>query len=332
MDGVPPPQATRESVGHRDARRELAQALDSGRLHHAWLLQGPRGIGKATVAFDFARTVLAHGGRDGEAVFRQVALGSHPNLLHLTRPAAERGPGFRTQITVDEVRRLNRFFQSTPGEGAYRVAIVDPVDDMNRSAANALLKMLEEPPTKALFLIVNHSAGRLLPTIRSRCRMLRFAPLPPSDLLAALETVLPGHSAQERARAAELGQGSVRRAVAMLENGGLEIATRLEAVLAPERPDWNQIQALADALTAKGREAGYDLLLESLLQAIAGESERLLSAGQKASAARLAAYHASESERLRVAAAYNLDRRQAVLTLVAGLFEARSGTRATLAH
>ncbi|MET0259003.1 MAG: AAA family ATPase, partial [Methylobacterium sp.] len=185
LDDVSPPSATLRLRGRVVEWAELDGAFRSGRMHHAWLLQGPRGIGKASTAFAFARRVLGAQplAETGDSAFeeadptvRQIAQGSHPNLLHLDRPPVDRGEGFRTQITVDEIRRLNQFFRATAG-GGWRVAIVDPADDLNRSAANALLKTLEEPPERSIFLIVNHMPGRLLPTIRSRCRVLRFAPL-----------------------------------------------------------------------------------------------------------------------------------------------------------
>lgn len=159
LDEVSPPSATLRLRGRSAEWQELHRAFESGRMHHAWLMQGPVGIGKATTAFAFARLVLGgpstlRAGSGAEPVFdpehpavRQIAQGSHPNLVHLSRPRVDRGDGFKTQITVDEIRRLNQFFRATAG-GGWRIAIIDPADDLNRSAANALLKTLEEPPER----------------------------------------------------------------------------------------------------------------------------------------------------------------------------------------
>ena len=179
LDGVPPPAATPTLFGHRSEFAELAAAEAAGRLHHAWLFQGPRGV----------------------PAMRQIALGTYPGLVHVTRPPVEKGTGFRTQITVEGVRKLNRFFQATGSRTSWRIAIIDPADDMNRSAANALLKILEEPPARSVFLIMNHTPGRLLPTIRSRCRTLRFEPLEDADLAAATAAALPSAGQDEIAAA-----------------------------------------------------------------------------------------------------------------------------------
>lgn len=338
LDGVASPPATLRLFGHRRAWQELASARAGARFHHAWLLQGPKGIGKATTAFAFARAIL--GARledrtdatasfdDDDPVVRQIAQGSHPGLVHIVRPANERTGGFRTQITVDEVRRLNRFFHATASGSGWRVALIDPADDMNRSAANALLKILEEPPPRSTFLITCHAPGRLLPTIRSRCRLLAFEPLDAPDLAAAVAATGQGIDAASVGAATPLAEGSVRQALMLIASGGIEINATLSKLLQADRPDWNAIHSLADALTLKGREAAYDLLLSALLSAIAAESEARLDAGDGEGAALLAALWQAESVRLREAAAYNLDRKQTLLTLFDGFYAERGGIRA----
>lgn len=314
LDGIDPPAANRLLVGHAEPLEAFAAAQASGRLHHAWLLQGPSGIGKATAAFAIARRLLRPG--DGtmvdEATDRQIASGAHPQLLHLTRPPADRG-GFKTQTTVDEIRRLNHFFQTTAAVG-WRVAIIDPVDDLNRNAANALLKILEEPPVRAIFLLVNHSPGRLLPTIRSRCRLLPFAPLAPENVAEAMRAVLPTAKDAEIAEAAARSDGSVRTGLAVLLNGGLEIADAVASLMRPLEPDWKAVQTLADSLAQRGKEAAFEFMLNCLFRETAALAEGELAAGQGARAERLAALWLDEQARLREAAAYNLDRKQTVLT------------------
>lgn len=337
LDGVPQPFVTPQLFGHREPFADMLAARRSGRMHHAWLMQGPAGIGKATAAFAFARLLAGAAMRDdGDAtaafrtddpVFRQIAVGSLPGLIHITRPAVERGTGYRTQITVEEIRRLGRFFHATASREGWRIAIVDPADDLNRSAANALLKLLEEPPARSLFLLVNHTPGRLLPTIRSRCRLARFQPLADDELrqvLAASGHSLEPSEAQTIVAAAE---GSVRQALMLATHGGVEIGQALERLLAAHEPDVNALMGLVDQLTLKGREASYDLFLAGLLGFIARESERQMQAGDLAAAAAHAELWQNESQRLGEAAAFNLDRKQMAMTTVSRLFALKASLR-----
>src|SRR5215475_6905072 len=195
---IPHPRETNRLFGHREAERALLNAYRSGRIPHAWLIGGPQGIGKATLAYRMARFVLAHGqplatavqrAEDlsvdpNDAVARQVASGSHGGLLTLERTANDRGV-MRTVITVDETRETIAFFGSTAAAEGWRVCIVDTVDELNPNAANALLKILEEPPQQSLFLLVSHAPARVLATIQSRCRKLRLRSLAIDDVIGA---------------------------------------------------------------------------------------------------------------------------------------------------
>ncbi|WP_185982544.1 DNA polymerase III subunit delta' [Aureimonas mangrovi] len=318
IDGVPSPAERERIVGHPAQRAELAAAAQGGRLHHAWLLQGPRGIGKASVAYDFARALLVGNGDPGG--IRQIAQGAHPNLLHIARGPADRG-GFRTQITVDEVRRLNHFFQTTAG-GRWRIAIIDPAEDMNRNAANALLKILEEPPARCVFLIVNHLPGRLLPTIRSRCRVLRFEALDETEVADILAADLPETPADTLSHAARRAEGSARAGFMMIEGGGLEVGAEVERLYA-QRPDWAALQKLLDALTVKGREAAYERMLTEIFRLLAAEASERLATGDLRRAAALSDLWSQEQARWREAAAFNLDRKQVALTFFRKLEAAR---------
>src|SRR5437879_2215507 len=196
---APLPRANPDLLGHQNAEAELRRLFDSGRMPHALLLSGPRGIGKATLAFRFARFVLAGGAGEGSSpllfaaadngglaippesgTFRRVASGCHADLLTVERAWDPRRRRLRSEIVVDDAREIGAFLRLTPAEGGWRVVVVDGADEMNRNAANAMLKILEEPPRLALLLLVAHSPGRLLPTIRSLCRRLPLAPLPPA--------------------------------------------------------------------------------------------------------------------------------------------------------
>lgn len=335
IEGLPLPRQQTALVGHDAAAAALQDAYRSGRMHHGWLIAGPKGIGKATLAFAFARFALSH--PDPAAapastaallpsdprIASQIAVGAHPNLLHLKRPWDDKAKKVKTQLTVDEIRRTVPFFGSAAAAAGHRIAIVDAADDMNASAANALLKMLEEPPRRSLFLVLSHAPGRLLPTIRSRCRRLALAPLGANDLDAVLAgfglTVEEG----ERAALTALAEGSVRRAVECIERDGLRlhglfqsIAERFPAV------DRAGLYRFADAVAGRKGADSFDLCVDLARAFLSCE----LHLGQRAPASELAALAAAWEEVGRIAAetdALNLDRRQAVISLMQSLAGAR---------
>ena len=198
IEGIPDPEENLHLVGHRGTLDLLARRYATGRMHHAWLLSGPRGIGKATLACRFAGHLFRNPDSasaphdyvvpvDNDPVEGRVAAGGHANLLHLRRPWIDRDKKWRTVLSVDEVRRTVSFFGTSAGENAPRVCIVDPADDMNKDAANALLKVLEEPPPRTIFMVLAHSPKGLLATIRSRCQKLDIRPLSGSQVIEALE-------------------------------------------------------------------------------------------------------------------------------------------------
>jgi DNA polymerase-3 subunit delta' len=273
----PSPEERADWFGDAAAERALLDAYRSGRMHHAWLLGGPKGIGKATLAYRLARFAFAHpdprapeaaAARDltvaaDHPAFRRVANRSHPNLLALERLWDEDSKRYKTQLTVQEIRRTVSFFGSTGGEPGWRIAIVDPADDMNASAANALLKVLEEPPARALFFIVSHAPGRLLPTIRSRCRRLELAPLPAETIVAALRAGPTTPDAGDLGLAAALSEGSLRRAILLIEEGGIETYRQFARLVArlPEI-DVAAMHAFADSVSKRGADDAYDGFLD----------------------------------------------------------------------
>ncbi|MQT11601.1 DNA polymerase III subunit delta' [Segnochrobactrum spirostomi] len=345
IDGLASPAAQIHLVGQSAAERTLLDAYRSGRLHHGWILGGPRGVGKATLAFRFARFLLANpdpnaptvaAARDlsvpaGHPAGRLVASGAHPDLLHLRRPWDDKGKRFRSELTVDEVRRLTPFFGSTASGGGWRVAIVDPADDLNTNAANALLKMLEEPPARGLFLIVSHAPGRLLPTIRSRARRLALAPLGEADLLAALQAIGVTAERTRLLRAAAAGEGSVRRAAQLATGGAVEIEDLVKPVIASLGRDLDRraLHALADALAQRDAEDAFDHAL-GLVQSYISDKVRAGSAAGEP-LAKLAAWPEVWEKIDRAvgrAEAFNLDRRQLVLGIFRDLAEAERRARA----
>jgi DNA polymerase-3 subunit delta' len=243
---TPHPRETSLLFGHHEAETALLAAYRSGRIPHAWLIGGPQGIGKATLAYRMARFVLAHGQPlagavqraeglaidPNHAVARQVAASSHGGLLTLERTANDRGV-MRTVITVDETRETISFFGSTAAAEGWRVCIVDTVDELNPNAANALLKILEEPPQQSLFLLVSHAPARVLATIQSRCRKLRLRPLATDEVIgaaAAAADLAPTDLALREA--AEASEGSVARALTLLGGDALKLQQRTAALLA----------------------------------------------------------------------------------------------------
>jgi len=272
---APEPRANPILLGHETAETTLAEALRSGRMHHAWLITGSDGIGKATLAFRFARRLLAGvpatGGLEldpSNPVFRRVAAGSHADLLTIERGYDDKRKRMRTQIAVEEVRRIGSFMSLTPAEGGWRVVIVDGAEELNQASANALLKVLEEPPPRAVLLLACAAPGRLLPTIRSRCRRLRLDPLGQEAMDELLSAYLPELSADQRGRLATVAEGSPGRALLLAEEEGLAIAGLVEEVLAA-LPDLKPARAytVADAL-ARG-DTGFANFMDLLRAGIA---------------------------------------------------------------
>ena len=264
LDEAAHPRATTILVGHQEAERTLLAAYRSSRLPHAWLISGPAGIGKATLAYRMARFVLAHPDPRAPAVqaatslavdaehpvARRIAAQAQGDLLVLVRTINEKTGKLRQDIQVDDVRRTVTFFGSTAGEGGWRIAIIDSVDELNNEGANALLKILEEPPQRTLLLLVSHSSAHVLPTIRSRCRLLPLRPLAPEDVAQAAAAAL-GRSAADAdiIAAAAVADGSVSRALALLDGDALELRSRIVELL--ERlptVDPRALHALGDRL------------------------------------------------------------------------------------
>jgi len=260
-------------IGHRQQVDALVDAARSGRLHHAWLLAGPQGVGKATFADLAARWLLATAADpgiagaglavpDGNRIAALIDAESHPDFKKLERLEKDRSEELARSITVDQVRGLQRLFATTPSMSSRRVVIIDALDDLERSAANALLKNLEEPPTDTVFLLVSHAPGRLLPTIRSRCRVLRFEPLDDAEVTDVLRATLSDADAGEIATLAALAGGAPGNAIRF---AGLDIAGLDAAIdrIALEGDASNALRsALARSLSGKAAQARYEAFLE----------------------------------------------------------------------
>jgi DNA polymerase-3 subunit delta' len=328
---LPEPRANPELFGHEAAAAALVEAALSGRLHHAWLMAGPAGIGKETLAWRFARWLLAGmpeapKGKPplyldpSHPVFRRVAAESHADLLTIDADT-KRGDRRRNDINVDAVRDIPGFMRLTAAEGGWRVVVVDGAETMNIQAQNIILKALEEPPPRTILLLVSSASSRLLPTIRSRCRRLDLFPLGETGMAALLKQLLPDLPAADRTRLAEMAEGSPGRAMQLAEGDGLELQALVEDCLANlKRPDPARFHAVADrCLADRGGSAfvTFMALLRGRIAAALRQAARGEAAPGWIAAHPLAAWPAlwdrlgrlvDETERL------NMDRKQAVLT------------------
>jgi DNA polymerase-3 subunit delta' len=273
-------------VGQSRAVEQFASAWASRKLHHAWLLAGPRGVGKATFAHAAARRVLADAAgpsanlpgvdsEDDHPTVRLVEAGSHPDMRRLERLVNEKTGNLNRNIKVDQIRELGEFLSLSAALSPWRVVIIDSVDDLEASGANALLKMLEEPPLNTLFFLISHAPGRLLPTIRSRCRRLKFQALEDDAMTSILQANAPNLTAADRQRVVSMSFGSAGRALAFAE---LDLAKLEEAALAILRqgdPTNARRSALASELGKKAASDRYAAFLDLAPSLLAREARKL---------------------------------------------------------
>ncbi|WGV16305.1 DNA polymerase III subunit delta' [Fuscovulum ytuae] len=363
IEGAPHPRDTAHLFGHDAAEATFLSAFNSGRLHHGWLISGPRGVGKATLAWRIARFLLDAPVDDGglfgappppetldtpndTPLARRLHALSEPRLFLLRRPWDDKNSRLRQEITVEEARALKSFFAMSAADGGRRVAIIDAADELNTSAANAVLKLLEEPPAGATFLLIAHQPHRLLPTIRSRCRELRLSALPPDALAKAL-TAAGGEVADDQAQPlAELAGGSVGEAFRLTNLDGLKLyALLIDLFSSLPRLDRPRALALAELGAGRGAEAQFDLILTLIdlfltrlaraaatrqlpPEAAKGESALLTRLADAPDAARLWAEIAqSLAQRARRGKAVNLDPAALLMDMVLTL-EKTAGTLA----
>jgi DNA polymerase-3 subunit delta' len=329
------PRETNVLFGHEEAERALLDAYKGGRMPHAWLIGGQPGIGKATLAYRLARFVLAHPDPTApevqsatslavdteNVVARRIAAQAQGDLLVLTRVINEQTGKLYTVIRVDDVRRTVSFFGSTAGEGGWRIAIVDAVDDLQREGANALLKVLEEPPARTLLLLISHAPGRELPTIRSRCRRLLLRPLDAADVARALaESTGRSIDDPEVSTAAAAADGSVARALQLLDGAALARRQRVLDLFAQlPNPDPRALHALGDALGGTDPQtlATFMDLVNDWLASHLTEATQ-----EKARLARVALAWEKVNRTAREVETYNLERKPFVFSVFGELAEA----------
>ncbi len=272
-------------LGHDHAISTFMEAAQSGRLHHAWLLAGPRGVGKGLFAREAARRLLAEAAGPAfdlpglavpatHPITALIEAESHPDLMVLERIVDEKNGAQARSITIDQVRGLQRLFSTTGSYSERRIVIIDAVDDLERGGANALLKNLEEPPTGSLFLLVSHAPGRLLPTIRSRCRTLRFQPLGDDVMTQVLRAELPEASDREIEALVSIGEGAAGRALSFagLDIAGLDAA--IDRLVMQGDPSNAERSALARSLGVKAAQSRYEAFLERAPARMAAEAKQ----------------------------------------------------------
>jgi DNA polymerase-3 subunit delta' len=284
------PRERYDLFGHDDAETRFAHAFQSGRLHHAWLITGPRGVGKASFAWRAIRRVLGAarddqsgplGSDPADPVCKQLEAQSCPDLLVLRRPWDEKRKRWRAEITVEESRRAPHFFEKSASAGAWRACLVDSADDMNVNASNALLKTLEEPPRKGVLFLIAHSPGRLPATIRSRCRRLDLRA--PSVEATASWLKSAGGPTQDDAAlaAASMAAGAPGRALALAACGGVELSQAVDQVMARGASAVSaDLRALADRVTARGAEGLRPIFYEALGKAMQARAKQAAERGE----------------------------------------------------
>ena len=277
----PSPRANAHLIGHRAAEDELADGYLQGKLHHAWLICGPKGIGKATLAYRFARFILAGGPGDrglfgaapgglavdeSDPVFQRVAQSGHGDLYSVARSYDEQKKRLRTEIVVSDVRGLAGFFSRTAAEGGWRVAVIDAADEMNNNAANAVLKVLEEPPAHTVLLLVCHRPGRLLPTLRSRCRMVTLTPLSAENVTALLAQYRPELPEERRVLLTSLSEGSIGKALQLEETGGYGFFEELLGLLScPDAPPPDVLHGFCGQFNGADKADAFETVTDLLV-------------------------------------------------------------------
>ncbi len=298
------PRFAARVVGHDSAMAHFERAYSSGRPHHAWLIHGPKGIGKATMAYALARQILAQG--NAEQTRRWIEAKAHPDLFVLERQLNDSKPRkLKAEISVDDARSLANFLARTAS--GWRVVIVDAADDLNTESANAILKVVEEPPTKALLLLLSSQPGRLLRTLKSRCLKLGLEPLSSKQTYEIVNTLAlePKPAAEELDRSVEQSQGSPGQALGLLTSQGAKAFARFAALKNAKPSDY---LGIANALSGRGVGPDeFSIFTALLLDWVATQAKG------RASAA-LAQAHSQISEAARVALGFNLDRKQAVMS------------------
>lgn len=360
--GLQPPRLMTDIFGHQDVEAQLLELINSKHLPHALIFSGPEGIGKSTFSFRLARYLLKHGKNEegggglfgeplpaakaetlnvdhNDQVCRMIAASGHPDLLTVEREFDEKKGRFKGSVGIDSVRRIAPFMHMTASFNGWRIAIVDDADTMTNEAQNAILKILEEPPAQALLILICHRPGMMIPTIRSRCRVIHFQPLALDVFSSLLRKLEPGLRDSDLATLYAITGGSAGQGLRLIEEGGLEVIYKVSGLLGQwPQWDWPQIHGLADNLSKPGQEDSYQSFVdvfqwsvEAMVRARA-RGDVLPSPVDSAQMVQMANHYSFEEwleicERLKqhfaTASFANLDKRQSILGAFSIFDEAR---------
>lgn len=323
MDAELTSRTNTELFGHAEAEAGLLRDLAAGTLAHGWIINGPQGIGKATLAYRFARTLLGSTPQD-DSVYRRMVAGSHSDLLVIEPAYDAKKEEYARDISVDQARTIAQFLSLTPGESQWRVVIVDSIDALNANAANAILKILEEPPPQAILLLVSHNPGRLLPTIRSRCRTLRLAPLDDAAFSAVMQHIAPDIDYTECNILAQLSNLSPGVAAQLHTQGAVALYEQLLALVASlPHLDTLKIHAFADQMHKGSVHANWQLFTRLMLTLLERAAKMAAGAGDDPALARFAALHPAAvwaakwqqcADQFSLAERLHLDYKQVIIT------------------
>ena len=331
LPNAPHPRESRLMLGTEKAEQSFLEAYNTGRMHHAWIFAGPEGVGKATFAYRAARFLLSR--PQGLAIqpaatldvpadapaARQVLAMSHPDLFVLRRQAESEKKAIPTIINVDLARDAMKVFTSTSGADGWRVMIVDCADDLNRNSSNALLKTIEEPPPRSVILMVTQAVGRLLPTIRSRCRVLPFSELRSSDIEEILRHSGQAPDEAVNRHAAQTAHGSARLAFQRLNERTLAVGDHVRQLLA-QLPDYSHsdVMSMSDGFGRKEGRPDFDVMRDTVFDWLSEQIRQRAGEGPR-SLAPFAEVWEKIDRAMRDVDAYNLDRRAFALTLFVDL-------------
>ncbi|KGB27798.1 DNA polymerase III subunit delta' [Candidatus Liberibacter solanacearum] len=329
IDGILDPIYNRKLFGHEEIEEFLSQYYSSGKMHHAFLFEGEEGIGKASLGFHYARHVLQNPdfrnapsqmcSPDPNSPFvKQMASRALHNFLYLSYPLNVKTGKLRTVITVDEIRRIRHFLSLTADKGYWRVIIIDPVDGMNNNAANALLKSLEEPPKKVVFILISHASRVILPTIRSRCLSVKFKTLSEKNLYKALENlkIVDLHAKIDLINIASYG--SVSRAIKILNYGCDKIiASYIDLMHAQEEKSLlYKMQQISDELSPQDKKIAFDFFVEFIMKEMFKGAKEAALSGKLEEADQIVQIYSSVKKKVDSFYIYNLDRRQIIFYLL----------------
>ncbi|RCL02659.1 MAG: DNA polymerase III subunit gamma/tau [Candidatus Tokpelaia sp. JSC188] len=326
IEGIPLSFQNSSFFGHDSVVCFLRQTLKKRRLHHALLFKGSQGIGKATLAFHLAWNILKDVEQDfmhpddSSLIWKKIGQNVHPSLLYISRGYDVKTQKFRTSITIGDIQRIAGFLQKTQFDNNSRIVIIDSVDDMNHNAANALLKTLEEPPTKTQFVLVSHNPSRLLPTIRSRCQMVIFKPLKSIEVYRALSYIAAPIGFDPAKPLAEIlikrSEGSIRKAVLILISDGLEIASIIDDILSISIFPVSDIHHLASIINGRNSERQFHFFLDYLANIIAKGARKNAFIGNLAKAEQFAQFWQIMQQDIAESLNYNLNKKQLIIVMM----------------